>query len=56
MSASCNIVYPCMICRQTLIDLCPLDLDIVLYDADSEDVVHVTTKELTPFAFTSEDL
>ena len=56
MSASCNIVYPCMICRQTLIDLCPLDLDIVLYDADSEAVVHVTTKELTPFAFTSEDL
>lgn len=56
MSASCNVVYPCMICRQTLIDLCPLDLDIVLYDADSEDVVHVTTKELTPFAFSSEDL
>ena len=56
MSASCNIVYPCMICRQTLIDLCPLDLDIVLYDADSEDVVRVTISELAPFAFSSEDL
>ena len=56
MSASCNIVYPCMICRQTLIDLCPLDLDIVLYDADSEDVVCVTISELAPFAFSSEDL
>lgn len=56
MSASCNIVYPCMICRQTLIDLCPIDLDIVLYDADSEDVVRVTISELAPFAFSSEDL
>lgn len=56
MSASCNIIYPCMICRQTLIDLCPTDLDIVLYDADSEDIVHVTIEKLAPFAFSSEDL
>lgn len=56
MSASCELVYPCMICRQTLIDLCPKDLDIALYDADSEDIVHVTIDELAPFAFSSEDL
>lgn len=56
MSASCNFVYPCMICRQTLIDFCPKDLDIVLYDADSENIKHVSIEELTPHAFSSEDL
>lgn len=56
MSASCNIVYPCMICRQTLIDYCPRDLDIVLYDADSNNIVHTTIDSLTPNAFSSEDL
>ena len=56
MSASCNIVYPCMICRQTLIDFCPEYLDIVLYDADSDDVVHTTISELTPHGFSQEDL
>lgn len=56
MAASCNIVYPCMICRQTLIDYCSLDLDIVLYDADSADVVHITINELAPHAFSDEDL
>ena len=56
MSASCEIVYPCMICRQSLLDLCPLGLDIVLYDADSDDVKHVTIEELTPYSFSKEDL
>ena len=56
MAASCNIIYPCMICRQTLIDLCPNDLDIVLYDADSDDIVHTTIKQLAPFSFSDEDL
>lgn len=56
MAASCNIVYPCMICRQTLIDYCPRDLDIVLYDADSNNIVHTTIDSLTPNAFSSEDL
>lgn len=56
MAASCNIVYPCMICRQTLIDYCPRDLDIVLYDADSNNIVHTTIDGLTPNAFSSEDL
>ena len=56
MAASCNIVYPCMICRQTLIDYCPRDLDIVLYDADSNNLVHTTIDSLTPNAFSSEDL
>lgn len=56
MSASCNIVYPCMICRQTLIDFCPIDLDIVLYDADSDDVIHTSINELAPHAFNKEDL
>lgn len=56
MSASCEFIYPCMICRQTLIDFCPKDLDIVLYDADSENIKHVAIEELTPHAFSSEDL
>lgn len=56
MAASCNIVYPCMICRQTLIDYCPRDLDIILYDADSNNIVHTTIDSLTPNAFSSEDL
>ena len=56
MAASCNIVYTCMICRQTLIDYCPRDLDIVLYDADSNNIVHTTIDSLTPNAFSSEDL
>lgn len=56
MAASCNIVYPCMICRQTLMDYCPRDLDIVLYDADSNNIVHTTIDSLTPNAFSSEDL
>ena len=56
MSASCNIVYPCMICRQALVDLCPKYLDIILYDADSDDVVHTTISELAPHAFSREDL
>lgn len=56
MSASCNIVYPCMICRQTLVDLCPKDLDIALYDADSEEIVHTTIEDLAPHAFSKGDL
>ena len=56
MAASCEIVYPCMICRQALIDFCPRDMDIVLYDADSDDIVHTTIEELTPNTFSSEDL
>ena len=56
MSASCNFVYPCMICRQALVDLCPKDLDIVLYDADSEDIIHTTIEELAPYAFSKGDL
>ena len=56
MSASCEIVYPCMICRQALLDFCPEYMDIVLYDADSSDIVHTTISELTPHSFTNEDL
>lgn len=56
MSASCEIIYPCFICRQALIDFCPKNIDIVLFDADSDDVVHTTLEELVPKAFDSEDL
>ncbi len=56
MSASCEIVYPCMICRQTLLDYCPKYLDIVLYDADSDNIIHTTIDELTPHSFSKEDL
>lgn len=56
MSASCEFVYPCMICRQALIDFCPEHLDIVLYDADSNNTIHTTISELAPHSFSSEDL
>ena len=56
MSASCEIVYPCMICRQALVDLCPKYLDIVLYDADSDKVKHTTIDKLAPHAFSAESL
>ena len=56
MAASCKIVYPCMICRQTLIDYCPKALDIISYDADSDDVVHSNIDELTPYSFSEDDL
>jgi cytidine deaminase len=55
-AASCEIVYPCMICRQALIDYCPKDLDIVLYDLDSDNIVHTNIDELTPHSFSEEDL
>jgi len=56
LAASCNIVYPCCICRQTLVDYCPNDLDIVLYDADDDRVVHTSINELVPKNFGSDDL
>lgn len=56
MSASCNFVYPCMICRQTLLDYCPKELDIIIYDADSDSVVHTNIDELTPHSFSADDL
>lgn len=56
MSASCEVVYPCMICRQTLVDFCPKDLDIILYDADSNIEKHITIEELAPFTFSEDDL
>ena len=48
MSTSCEICYPCMICRQTLVDFCPEHMDIVLYDADSENIVHTKISDLAP--------
>ena len=56
MAASCEIVYPCMICRQAIIDHCPSTLDIVLYDADSDNVVHTNITELAPHIFSDDDL
>lgn len=55
-AASCEIVYPCMICRQTLIDYCPKDMDIILYDLDSNNIKHTLIDELAPFSFSDEDL
>ena len=51
-----NIIYPCMICRQALVDLCDNSLDIVLYDKNSDNIIHTTIEELAPNAFTKGDL
>lgn len=56
MSASCEIVYPCMICRQALVDFCPKTMDIVLYDADSDNVIHKTVDDLVSCGFSKDDL
>ena len=56
MAASCEIIYPCFICRQTLVDFCNDDMEIVIYDADEDREVHLTVNNLTPYKFDKEDL
>ena len=46
---------PCGACRQVLWELFPLDAPIYLGNLKNE-IKHVTTKELLPFAFNGEDL
>lgn len=47
-------LYPCFICRQALVELCNLDMEIVIYYDDT--MKSVTVKELTPYSFSGDDL
>ena len=47
-------ITPCFICRQTLIDYCNPDMEIITYFNDETSVK--TVKELTPYSFSEEDL
>lgn len=46
---------PCGACRQVISELCPPDMPIYLTNLKG-DVLEISTKELIPFAFSSEDL
>ncbi len=48
-------VFPCFICRQTLMDYCDLDTKIISYNSLGE-VIEVTVKDLCPYPFDQEDL
>lgn len=47
-------ITPCFICRQTLIDYCNPDMDVITYYGDQTSVKKVA--ELTPYSFSEEDL
>lgn len=47
-------ITPCFICRQTLIDYCNPDLEVITYYGDNTSIK--TVSELTPYAFSEEDL
>ena len=54
MAKSNKEIYPCFICRQALIDFCPADMEIITYFDSLKN--YVTVEELTPHAFSKEDL
>ncbi len=47
-------ITPCFICRQTLIDYCNPDLEVITYYGNNTSIK--TVAELTPYAFGEEDL
>ncbi len=47
-------IYPCFICRQALVELCDLDMEIVIYYEDKQK--KVTVRDLTPYSFSNTDL
>ena len=54
MAKSNKEITPCFICRQTLIDYCNKDVEIVCYFEDKTSVR--TVEELCVYAFSGEDL
>lgn len=49
-----QVLYPCFICRQALVEFCDLDLEIVIYSEEGEK--KITVEELTPYCFSGADL
>ncbi len=49
-----QLLYPCFICRQALVEFCNLDMEIVIYFEEGEK--KVTVRELTPYCFSGADL
>ena len=54
MAGSEETIYPCFICRQALVDYCPSDLKIIIYNEEGE--VYSSISELCPHSFSEEDL
>ena len=54
MAKSNKEITPCFICRQTLIDYCNKDVEIICYFKDKTSIK--TVEELCVFAFSGEDL
>lgn len=54
MAKSNKEITPCFICRQTLIDYCNKDVEIVCYFEDKTSIK--TVEELCVYAFSGEDL
>ena len=49
-----DLIYPCFICRQALLDYCDENMPITIYYNGGEKTV--TVKDLTPFAFGGDNL
>lgn len=56
MNKTVEPCFPCFICRQALVDLCPENFKIITYNYDGTKTKEVTIKELCPYPFSSEDL
>lgn len=54
MNKTNDFVYPCFICRQTIIDLCP-NIKIYVYNYKG-DKKEVSLEELCPYPFSKENL
>lgn len=50
-----NIITPCFICRQALVDYCNPDLEIVSFNSLGESKTYLL-KDLTPNSFEEDDL
>ncbi len=49
-----DLIYPCFICRQALLDYCDKDMPITIYYDGGEKTI--TLSSLVPYAFSGDDL
>ena len=55
MASSGEIITPCFVCRQMIVELCDNDTKINCFSSDGQ-VVTYTKEELCPYPFNEEDL
>lgn len=55
MNSSDMLGFPCMICRQTFVELLPLTLEVIIYNIKGEERA-LTVKELCPYPFDKDSL